>query len=133
MPGLSKRLARGVAFKTGGQMTAQTSMIEQLEKKAILESMDRANESWLEEARRKVRHFAYRNKTSLLKYGQPNTATSDDVRELMGVENSGCQYANNAMGCVFRDGRWERAGFYASKAEGSHGRLITIWKLKERG
>ena len=98
--------------------------------KAILIMMEKDNKSWLYEARKRARRFCYQNK-GFPKYGIPYSITSDDVRELMGIENSGFKYSNNVMGSLFRDGRFKKTGeYYASKALGSHGSIRAIWVLK---
>jgi hypothetical protein len=88
----------------------------------------------LDELRRAARHFCYTNK-GLLKYGMCNTVTSDDIRADKGIvpisrHDWRHTYEHNILGVVFREG-FERVGYYQSKAEGSHGRVIGIWRMKE--
>jgi len=88
----------------------------------------------LEEMRKAIRHLMHSNPNGI-RNGVPYTATSDDLRKYMSIAKEGRKNRdrwftarNNLIGAAFKG--FVRVGTVASSADGSHGREIKLWTLK---
>ncbi len=72
--------------------------------------------------------LGYARWTATIAAKTQGTVTVDDVRER--IENDDDFVPGNWMGSIFKGKEWERVGYKKSTHEGSHARMISVWRLK---
>ena len=106
-------------------------------KRRVLDRMERnaLRRVELEEMRKAIRHLMHSNPNGT-RNGVPYTATSDDLRAYLNIqrEQRKGRYRwftsrNNLIGNAFTG--FVKVGGVAAKSEGTHGREIKLWTLKQ--